>query len=202
MRAAASTAAGPAGPFPEAGASVSVASRGSRIPSTPGSNRNRSTSAGLRNRIVTTFRTIPSSVAYSFFRVFVTGSSTTPKYAVRSRVRSCSAVRSSIGCSITTSTRNGLSRLAGSSMTARRSGVIRIRFDGIAGGVFCPTDGFMRPMKILEGYADGARRLGVRFVFGTPVVGLPRSSFTSRFQSRPARWFPLLNSSSGCFPAV
>ncbi|HUP60988.1 MAG TPA: FAD-dependent oxidoreductase [Thermoanaerobaculia bacterium] len=35
----------------------------------------------------------------------------------------------------------------------------------IVGGAFCPTDGFIRPMNILRGYADAARRLGVRFQF-------------------------------------
>jgi sarcosine oxidase, subunit beta len=38
-----------------------------------------------------------------------------------------------------------------------------IRAEGIVAGSFCPTDGFIRPMQILRGYAEGARRLGVRF---------------------------------------
>ena len=41
----------------------------------------------------------------------------------------------------------------------------RIGDDTIIGGAFCPTDGFIRPMSILRGYADAAKRLGVRFVF-------------------------------------
>lgn len=36
----------------------------------------------------------------------------------------------------------------------------------IVGGAFCPTDGFVRPMEILRGYAEAAARLGVRFEFG------------------------------------
>ena len=44
--------------------------------------------------------------------------------------------------------------------------------DGLAGGVFCPTDGFIRPMRILEGYAGGAVRLGVRFEYGVECTGL------------------------------
>lgn len=36
---------------------------------------------------------------------------------------------------------------------------------GIIGGAFCPTDGFIKPMNILRGYADAAQRLGVRFLF-------------------------------------
>ena len=36
----------------------------------------------------------------------------------------------------------------------------------IAGGAFCPTDGFLRPMNVLRGYAQAAQRLGVRFEFG------------------------------------
>ena len=41
----------------------------------------------------------------------------------------------------------------------------KIGDDSIVGGAFCPTDGFIRPMNILRGYAEGARRMGARFVF-------------------------------------
>jgi sarcosine oxidase subunit beta len=41
--------------------------------------------------------------------------------------------------------------------------------DGVAGGVYCPTDGFIRPLHMLRGYTEGARRLGVRFRHGRPV---------------------------------
>jgi sarcosine oxidase subunit beta len=37
----------------------------------------------------------------------------------------------------------------------------------VIGGAFCPTDGFLRPMDLLRGYAEAAQRLGARFVFGT-----------------------------------
>ena len=46
-----------------------------------------------------------------------------------------------------------------------------IRTDGLAGGVFCPTDGFIRPMGILRGYIEGARRLGVGFEYGVECAG-------------------------------
>jgi sarcosine oxidase, subunit beta len=46
-----------------------------------------------------------------------------------------------------------------------------IRADGLVGGVFCPTDGFLRPMEILRGYVAGAERLGVRFEYGTECTG-------------------------------
>lgn len=36
---------------------------------------------------------------------------------------------------------------------------------GVIGGAFCPTDGFIKPMNILRGYAEAAQRLGVRFLF-------------------------------------
>ena len=49
-----------------------------------------------------------------------------------------------------------------------------VRLDGIAGGAFCPTDGFIRPLAILQGYVDAARRLGVRFEWGTEVTGFER----------------------------
>ena len=40
------------------------------------------------------------------------------------------------------------------------------------GGVFCPTDGFIRPLQILRGYTEAATRLGVKFEYGTSVEGL------------------------------
>jgi sarcosine oxidase subunit beta len=46
--------------------------------------------------------------------------------------------------------------------------------DGLAGGVFCPTDGFIRPLGILRGYAEAAERRGVRFVYGAPCMGIER----------------------------
>jgi len=41
-----------------------------------------------------------------------------------------------------------------------------IHDDAIIGGTFSPADGFIRPMEILRGYYEAARRQGVRFVFG------------------------------------
>ncbi|MCA1635457.1 MAG: FAD-binding oxidoreductase [Acidobacteria bacterium] len=40
------------------------------------------------------------------------------------------------------------------------------------GGVFCPTDGFIRPLQILRGYIEAATRLGARFEYGASVEGL------------------------------
>ena len=40
-----------------------------------------------------------------------------------------------------------------------------VALDGVVGGVFCQTDGFIRPTEIQRGYAEAAGRLGVRFVF-------------------------------------
>jgi sarcosine oxidase subunit beta len=51
-----------------------------------------------------------------------------------------------------------------------------IRLDGVAGGAFCPTDGFIRPLRILEGYLAAAARLGVRQVWGAEVRGLRRDA--------------------------
>jgi sarcosine oxidase, subunit beta len=39
------------------------------------------------------------------------------------------------------------------------------------GGVFCPSDGFIRPLEILRGYTEAAARLGVRFEYGAGVEG-------------------------------
>lgn len=46
--------------------------------------------------------------------------------------------------------------------------------DGILGGVFCPTDGFIRPLRILGGYLAAATRLGVRVEWGTAATGFFR----------------------------
>jgi sarcosine oxidase subunit beta len=44
-----------------------------------------------------------------------------------------------------------------------------IHDDTLVGASFCPTDGFLRPMNILGGYAAAAQRLGVRFLFETEL---------------------------------
>lgn len=49
-----------------------------------------------------------------------------------------------------------------------------IRVDGVAGGAFCPLDGFMRPLEILRGYTEAAERLGVRFEREVEVTGVRR----------------------------
>lgn len=43
--------------------------------------------------------------------------------------------------------------------------------EGIVGGSFCPIDGFIRPLDILNGYVEAAKRLGVRFEYGAEVTG-------------------------------
>ncbi len=40
-----------------------------------------------------------------------------------------------------------------------------LRRGGIAGGTYCPSDGFIRPLGMLDGYRRAAQRLGVRFVW-------------------------------------
>jgi sarcosine oxidase, subunit beta len=40
---------------------------------------------------------------------------------------------------------------------------------GIVGGVYCPSDGFIRPLEILRGYTEAATRLGARFEYGVAV---------------------------------
>jgi len=45
--------------------------------------------------------------------------------------------------------------------------------EGLLGGAFSPSDGFLRPTEIQRGYREAAARLGVRFL-ETPVRGLRR----------------------------
>ncbi len=42
-----------------------------------------------------------------------------------------------------------------------------ISIDGIVGAAFCPTDGYIRPLEILRGYIEAAKRLGVTVRWGT-----------------------------------
>jgi sarcosine oxidase subunit beta len=51
-----------------------------------------------------------------------------------------------------------------------------VRLQGIVGGAFCPSDGFIGPLRLLEGYLTAGARLGVRMEWGTQVTGLRRAS--------------------------
>jgi sarcosine oxidase subunit beta len=46
-----------------------------------------------------------------------------------------------------------------------------LRLEGVIGGTFCPTDGFIQPRRILDGYLAAARRCGVRIEWQTEVRG-------------------------------
>ncbi len=46
-----------------------------------------------------------------------------------------------------------------------------IEHTGIIGGAFCKSDGFISPLKILEGYITAAERLGVKFEYETELKG-------------------------------
>ena len=48
--------------------------------------------------------------------------------------------------------------------------------DGIVGGSFCPTDGFIRPLGILQGYLDAAQRMGVEVAWDEEAVDADRTS--------------------------
>lgn len=50
-----------------------------------------------------------------------------------------------------------------------------VRIDGLAGGAFCPTDGFIRARLILEGYLAAAARGGARVEWDTEVTGFDRA---------------------------
>jgi sarcosine oxidase subunit beta len=47
-----------------------------------------------------------------------------------------------------------------------------LSLEDAAGGVYCPTDGFIRPLEILRGYTEAAARLGARFRYGVAVEGV------------------------------
>lgn len=48
--------------------------------------------------------------------------------------------------------------------------------DEVIGGVFCPSDGFVRPLKVLEGYLAAGERLGVQTLWETAVTGFAREA--------------------------
>jgi len=51
-----------------------------------------------------------------------------------------------------------------------------ISLEGVIGGAFGPTDGFVKPLRLLEGYRAAAERAGARFVWGAGVVGIERGT--------------------------
>ena len=56
----------------------------------------------------------------------------------------------------------------------------------VIGGAYCPTDGFIRAMKILRGYADAAQRLGVRFEFNRELRDWDDVSARVKIEARGA----------------
>ena len=49
-----------------------------------------------------------------------------------------------------------------------------VRLEGVVGCAWCPTDGFLRPLAVLDGYLQAARRLGARVEHGVSVTGVAR----------------------------
>ena len=49
-----------------------------------------------------------------------------------------------------------------------------VRRDDVIGGTFCPTDGFIAPLQVLDGYLEAALRAGARAKWQTTVTGLTR----------------------------
>lgn len=49
-----------------------------------------------------------------------------------------------------------------------------LRCEPLAGGTYAASDGFIRPLQILAGYRQAAERLGVRFAWEAPVIGIER----------------------------
>lgn len=48
--------------------------------------------------------------------------------------------------------------------------------DEVVGGVFCPSDGFVRPLRILQGYLASGERAGVKVLWETEVRGFTREA--------------------------
>lgn len=67
-----------------------------------------------------------------------------------------------------------------------------LSMEGVIGGTFCPTDGFLKPLSILRGYADAARRRGARFDFGVRCTGitLDASGTVAKVQTEAGAYHP------------
>jgi sarcosine oxidase subunit beta len=50
--------------------------------------------------------------------------------------------------------------------------VPQLNVEDLRGATFCPTDGFGDPYEVCMGYAEGAKRLGVRILLETEAVGI------------------------------
>jgi sarcosine oxidase subunit beta len=62
-----------------------------------------------------------------------------------------------------------------------------LRPDDIEGGAYCASDGFIRPLGILDGYRRAAERLGVRFEWDARVIGVDRGDDGRIIAVRTAR---------------
>lgn len=51
-----------------------------------------------------------------------------------------------------------------------------VEMDGVIGAAWCPTDATIRPMQILNGYLNAARRGGVRVQWNAAVQGMTRNA--------------------------
>jgi sarcosine oxidase subunit beta len=51
-----------------------------------------------------------------------------------------------------------------------------VELNGVLGGSFCQTDGFIRPLGILNGYLDASRRLGVDVAWNEEAVDAERAA--------------------------
>ncbi|HET9298646.1 MAG TPA: FAD-dependent oxidoreductase, partial [Candidatus Polarisedimenticolaceae bacterium] len=61
--------------------------------------------------------------------------------------------------------------------------------DGLLGGVYCPSDGFLSPTGLLHGYVHAATRLGVRFLWGEDVRALDGDAAITSSGRHPAGAF-------------
>ena len=58
--------------------------------------------------------------------------------------------------------------------------------DGVLGGAFIPTDGYLDPSQLTHALADGARRGGVRVFTTTRVTGIDGRGRPGRAACRPS----------------
>ena len=79
-----------------------------------------------------------------------------------------------------------------------------VSLDEVIGGAFCPSDGFIRPLGILEGYLTAARKLGVEVEWQVEVTGLrlgPGNSVAGVETSRGPVSSPVVVNAAGAWAA-
>ena len=156
----------------KAGARVRVVDQGPR----PGGGSSARATGGFRAQYGTAINVRLSLLSRAKFRAFAEEVGTDPGYVPAGYLWLATSPRDleALGAANALQRAEGLSeaRLVTPEEVAQLNPAVVD--PAIKGGAFCPTDGFIRPLAILQGYLDGAERMGVRMDWETEVTGAER----------------------------